>query len=71
MHAQVSRVLSAGLSPNIAAAPIQAHQGQPWYLCHYMLAVAMLSAICALFLPPPPKDVDNQGGIPFDDAVPQ
>jgi MFS transporter, MHS family, shikimate and dehydroshikimate transport protein len=48
---QLSRIYGAGLAPTIAQALVTVEHGRPWAVCHYVMAVAVLSAGCALALP--------------------
>lgn len=52
---QLSRILGGGLAPTIASALLSSTSlnpgHQPWPVCHYALALALLSAVCALLLP--------------------
>ncbi len=47
---QFSGIFASGITPMIATVMVSANGGQPWYLCGYLLAAALISSLSTVWI---------------------
>ena len=47
---QFSGIFASGLTPMIATMLVSSNDGQPWYLCAYLLVAAVISSLSTIWI---------------------